>query len=89
MAVFCLARDLDDLQDAARQDRSSAQTRDGKPVHGARPQGATARWRCCCKDALAPNLVQTLEGIAGVRAWRPVRQYRAWLQLGDGDATRA
>ena len=41
------------------------------------------------KDALKPNLVQTLEAIARVRAWRAVRQYRAWLQFRRRDADRA
>ena len=38
------------------------------------------------KDALQPNLVQTLEGNPGPGPWRPVRQHRPWLQFGDGDA---
>ena len=59
MAVFCLARDLGDLQ--ARLGRMIvASGRDG-PVtaHGLRADGAMA---ALLRDALQPNLVQTLEG---------------------------
>ncbi|HVZ08890.1 formate--tetrahydrofolate ligase [Rhodopila sp.] len=60
MAVFCLARDLADLQ--ARLGRMIvAQTRDGKNITAAdlKADGAMA---VLLKDAVAPNLVQTLEG---------------------------
>jgi formate--tetrahydrofolate ligase len=60
MAAFCLARDLADLQ--ARLGRIIvASTRDGKPVTAAdlKADGAMA---VLLKDALAPNLVQTLAG---------------------------
>ncbi len=40
------------------------------------------------KDAIKPNLVQTLENNPGLHPWRPVRQHRSWLQLGDGDQAR-
>ena len=61
MAIFCLAKDLDDLK-----------TRLGNIIVGlhARPQAGarratsrrTAPMAVLLKDALAPNLVQTLEG---------------------------
>ena len=38
------------------------------------------------KDALKPNLVQTLEGTPGVRPRRPLRQHRPRLQLRHGHA---
>ncbi len=60
MAVFCLSRDLADLQ--ARLGRMIvAQTREGAPVTAAdlKADGAMA---VLLKDAIAPNLVQTLEG---------------------------
>ena len=60
MAAFCLAQDLADLQ--ARLGRIIvAQTRDGKNVTAAdlKADGAMA---VLLKDALAPNLVQTLAG---------------------------
>ncbi len=60
MAVFCLSRDLDDLQ--ARLGRMVvAQTRDGKNVT-AKDLKADGAMAVLLKDALAPNLVQTLEG---------------------------
>ena len=60
MAVFCLARDLEDLE--ARLGRMVvAYTRDKKPVTAAdlKAPGAMA---VLLRDALMPNLVQTLEG---------------------------
>ncbi len=60
MAAFCLASDLADLQ--ARLGRIIvAETRDRKPVTAAdlKADGAMA---VLLRDALAPNLVQTLEG---------------------------
>jgi formate--tetrahydrofolate ligase len=60
MAAFCLARDLADLQ--ARLGRIIvASTREGKPVTAAdlKADGAMA---VLLRDALAPNLVQTLAG---------------------------
>ena len=59
MAVFCLARDLADLE--ARLGRMIvARTRDRKPVL-ARDVGAAGAMTVLLRDALMPNLVQTLE----------------------------
>jgi formate--tetrahydrofolate ligase len=60
MAIFCLARDLDDLKHRLAN-VIIGYTRDRKPVRGAdlKAHGAMA---ALLKDALAPNLVQTLEG---------------------------
>ena len=60
MAVLCLASDINDLK--ARLGRVIvAYTYDGKPVtaHDLKAEGAMA---ALLKDALKPNLVQTLEG---------------------------
>ena len=60
MAAFCLATSLDDLK--ARLARMVvAYTYDGKPVtaHDLKAEGAMA---ALLKDAIKPNLVQTLEG---------------------------
>ena len=60
MAAFCLATSLDDLK--ARLARMVvAYTYDGKPVtaHDLHAEGAMA---ALLKDAIKPNLVQTLEG---------------------------
>ena len=60
MAVFCLARDVADLE--ARLGRMVvAYTRDRKPVTTADLKAAGAM-TVLLKDALMPNLVQTLEG---------------------------
>ena len=79
MAVFCLARDLDDLQErlgrivvATRRDGSMVTARDLKARR--RHGGAAARRADAepCADA---------GRLAGAGAWRAVRQHRAWLQL--------
>jgi formate--tetrahydrofolate ligase len=60
MAVFCLATDLDDLRNRLGN-IIVAQTRDRKPVRAADVKAAGAM-AVLLKDAIAPNLVQTLEG---------------------------
>jgi formate--tetrahydrofolate ligase len=60
MAVFCLSRNLDELQERLGR-MIVAQTRDGKAVT-ARDLKADGAMAVLLKDALAPNLVQTLEG---------------------------
>ena len=59
MAIFCLATDLDDLN--ARLDRIVVgYTREQTPIHAVDILG-TGAMTVLLKDALAPNLVQTLE----------------------------
>ena len=59
MAIFCLATDLDDLK--ARLNKIViGYTRDHKPVY-ASDINATGAMAVLLKDAVAPNLVQTLE----------------------------
>ncbi len=60
MAIFCLAKDLDDLK-RRLGNIVVAYTRDRKPVRASdlKVHGAMT---ALLKDALAPNLVQTLEG---------------------------
>jgi formate--tetrahydrofolate ligase len=60
MAIFCLARDLEDLKKRL-SNIIVAYTRDRKPVRAGdlKAHGAMA---ALLKEALAPNLVQTLEG---------------------------
>ncbi len=60
MAIFCLARDLDDLKERLGN-IIVAYTRDRKPVR-ARDLKAHGSMTVLLKEALAPNLVQTLEG---------------------------
>ena len=60
MAVFCLAKDLADLEERLGR-IVIAETRDRKPVTLADVK-ATGAMTVLLKDALQPNLVQTLEG---------------------------
>ena len=59
MAILCLSKDLDDLKERVKK-IIVGYSRQGKPVTGAdlKVQGAVA---ALLKDALKPNLVQTLE----------------------------
>jgi formate--tetrahydrofolate ligase len=59
MAIFCLASDLTDLQRRLGQIQIG-QSRDKKPVT-AKDLSAAGSMAALLKDALAPNLVQTLE----------------------------
>src|SRR5438093_3106610 len=60
MAIFCLASDLDDLKKRL-SNIIVAYTRDRKPVRAADIKGH-GPMTALLKDALSPNLVQTLEG---------------------------
>jgi formate--tetrahydrofolate ligase len=60
MAVFCLAKDLDDLEKRLG-DMVVAYTRDRKAVT-AKDVKASGAMTVLLKDAIMPNLVQTLEG---------------------------
>jgi formate--tetrahydrofolate ligase len=60
MAIFCLARDLDDLR-TRLSNIFVGYTRDRKPVRAGELNAAGAM-TVLLKEALAPNLVQTLEG---------------------------
>ena len=60
MAIFCLANDLDDLK-SRLANIVVGYTRDRKPVR-AGDLKAHGAMTALLKDALAPNLVQTLEG---------------------------
>jgi formate--tetrahydrofolate ligase len=60
MAILCLARDLEDLQQRLGA-VIVAYTRDKQPIR-ARDLGAEGAMTVLLRDALQPNLVQTLEG---------------------------
>ncbi|MDT3685713.1 MAG: formate--tetrahydrofolate ligase [Pseudorhodoplanes sp.] len=60
MAIFCLAKDLDDLK-ARLGNIIVAYTRDRKPIR-AKDLNAHGAMTALLKEAIAPNLVQTLEG---------------------------
>ena len=97
MAVFCLASDISDLK--ARLARIIVgYTYDGKPVtaHDLKAEGAMT---ALLKDALKPNLVQTLEGTPALVHGGPfaniahgcnsVTATRMALKLGDYVVTEA
>jgi formate--tetrahydrofolate ligase len=97
MAIFCLASDLDDLQRRLGQIQIG-QTRDKKAVT-AKDLSAAGSMAALLKDALAPNLVQTLENnpafIHGgpfaniAHGCNSVIATRAALKLGDYVVTEA
>lgn len=97
MAVFCLARDLDDLEQRLGR-IVIAETRDRKPVT-LKDVKATGAMTVLLKDALQPNLVQTLEGNPALIHGGPfaniahgcnsVIATRAGLKLGDYVVTEA
>jgi formate--tetrahydrofolate ligase len=60
MAIFCLAKDLDDLK-TRLGNVIIGYTRERKPIRAAELK-AHGAMTALLKDALAPNLVQTLEG---------------------------
>ena len=97
MAAFCLAADLKDLKN--RMGRILvAYTRSGEPVyaHDLKAEGAMT---ALLKDAVNPNLVQTLEGTPAIIHGGPfaniahgcnsVRATRAAMKLGDYCITEA
>ena len=67
MAVFCLARDLADLKERLGR-ITVGQTFGGEPVSAGQigPNGAQGAMAVLLKDALNPNLVQTLGGSAAL-----------------------
>ncbi|MFC0034923.1 formate--tetrahydrofolate ligase [Cardiobacterium valvarum] len=64
MACFCLARDLEDLKNRLG-DMIVAWNRRGEPVY-ARDLHAQGAMAALLKDAVKPNLVQTIEGTAAL-----------------------
>ncbi|MCQ2502551.1 MAG: formate--tetrahydrofolate ligase [Saccharofermentans sp.] len=61
MAILCLAKDIDDLK--TRIDRIAvAYDTDGNLITAGQ-LGATGAIATCLKDAISPNLVQSLEGV--------------------------
>ena len=97
MAVFCLAADLSDLKKRLGRILVAYDT-DGKPVysHDLKAEGAMA---ALLKDAVNPNLVQTLEGTPALVHGGPfaniahgcnsVRATRCALKLADYCVTEA
>jgi formate--tetrahydrofolate ligase len=86
MAIFCLSTSLKDLK-TRLGNIVIGYTRDQKPVH-ARDLKVHGAMTVLLKDALQPNLVQTLENNPR-SSTAAVRQYRARLQLGNRHPDRA
>lgn len=97
MAVLCLANDITDLKERFGR-ILVAYTYDGKPVY-ARELKADGAMTALMKDAVMPNLVQTLEGTPAVMHGGPfaniahgcnsVRATKLALKLGDYCITEA
>lgn len=97
MAILCLANDREDLKKRLG-DILVAYTYAGKPVY-ARDLGADGAMAALLKDAINPNLVQTLEGTPAIMHGGPfaniahgcnsVRATKLALKLGDYCITEA
>ncbi len=97
MAILCLASDLTDLKERLGR-ILVAYTYDGKPVY-ARDLGAHGAMTALLKDALKPNLVQTLENTPAIMHGGPfaniahgcnsIRATKLALKLGDYCITEA
>ena len=97
MAILCLASDLTDLKERLGR-ILVAYTFDGNPVY-ARDLGAHGAMTALLKDALKPNLVQTLENTPAIMHGGPfaniahgcnsVRATKLALKLGDYCITEA
>jgi len=80
MAIFCLANDIIDLKERLSK-IVVAYDREGNPVTAGdlKAQGAMA---ALLKDALKPNLVQTLGRNPRFRPWRPLCKHCPRVQFG-------
>ena len=97
MAILCLAEDLQDLKKRLG-DILVAYTYDGAPVY-ARDIQANGAMTVLLKDAIKPNLVQTLENTPAIMHGGPfaniahgcnsVRATKTALKLGDYAITEA
>lgn len=97
MAILCLASDLDDLKKRLEK-ILVAYTYDNKPVY-AKDLGGCGAMTALLKDALKPNLVQTLENNPAIMHGGPfaniahgcnsVRATKLCLKLGDYTITEA
>ncbi|MBQ9460498.1 MAG: formate--tetrahydrofolate ligase [Clostridia bacterium] len=97
MAILCLASDITDLKERLGS-ILVAYTFDGKPVY-ARDLKASGAMAALLRDAIKPNLVQTLEGTPAIMHGGPfaniahgcnsVRATKLGLKLGDYLVTEA
>ena len=84
MAVLCLATDLSDLKKRLGNIIVGL-NKSGDYVHARDIPGAVGSMAVLLKDAMKPNLVQTLEGTPAIIHGGAVCQYRARLQQHTGD----
>ena len=82
MAILCLSKDMEDLKKRLG-DMLIAYTYDGKPVY-ARDIKADGAMTALLRDAVNPNLVQTIEGTPAIMHGGPLRQHRPRVQLRAG-----
>ena len=87
MAILCLATDLKDLEKRLG-DIIVAYRRDKSARLCPRPQGPRRDGRAAQGRHAAEPRADAGEQ-PGLRAWRPLRQHRAWLQLGRRHHDRA
>ena len=83
MAILCLSTSLNDMRERFKQ-IIVGYTRDNKPIR-AGALNAQGSMTVLMKEAIKPNLVQTLEQTPTLVHGGPVRQHRARLQLRDRD----
>ena len=86
MAIVAVARDLGDLRSRLGA-ITVGQTYDGEPVTAEQLQAAGSM-TVLLKDAIKPNLVQTLEGQPAFIHCGPVREHRPRQQLARGRPRR-
>ena len=87
MAILCLARDLDDLKERLGN-ILVAYTRSGSPVY-ARDIKAAGAMTALLKDAIKPNLVQTIEHTPALIHGGAFCKYRSRMQLGQRNKARS
>ncbi len=87
MAIFCLAKNLEDLKERLSK-IVIGYTRDRKPVRAGDVKGH-GPMTALLKDALVAQPSADAGGHARLHPWWPLRQYRAWLQLGARHHHRA
>ncbi len=77
MAVFCLATDIQDLK--ARLSRIVVAYNFANQPVTVKDLGVEGALTLLLKDALKPNLVQTLEKYTSYHSWRTICEYRSRL----------
>ena len=83
MAILCLASDLDDLKERLSK-MVVAYNYDGEAVTAGDLE-ATGAMALLLKDAIKPNLVQTLDNTPAFIHGGPFAKYRSWLQLSSSN----